>query len=467
MAEEQTKRLEELAPKDEFAAILREATRSVEDDLALEDAGWISLGAQAASPIDGAERVTNLKLSRLYYTKDPLAKQSIRLWTDYTFGRGLRWSVEDKHEATRKVLEAFWNAPTNQALLSARGQRLSSDKALVDGEIFFAIFLGAKGDAPKLRRIDPLEITEIISNPEDVEEVLYYRRDWTDAQGSSHTDYLRSTTNIKGESAKNAAGKEIQTTEGALVYHLALNTISQRGNPLLTPALDWIRQYRRFLASRIAIMLALTRFAWRTKVKGGQAAVDIIKAQTEGKEINAGSTVLENLGSDTTPIKTDSGAKNAYDDGRMIKLQVAAAVGFAEQYFGDISTGNLATAKTVELPILKMIQSYQDVWGDTYKAINEVVLAHAGIPPDKWYVDMAFPPIAPADVALIATALATILQALPELSASEDVKVIAMQTLGVNDPAEALKVLSEAVKANPGIELASAVKRFRESLKGC
>ena len=451
-----------LVPGGELEQIIREATAGVEAELKLEDEGWINLSADTGEIITSMERIANLKLSRLYYTKDPLARQAIRLWTDYTFGNGMTWQTED--EKAKKALEGFWDSKSNQAVLSAKGQRKSSDKLLVDGEVFFAIFLGGNGMAT-IRRIDPLEIAEIITNPDDIEDVRFYRRKWTDRQGSAHETIYRSTTNLKGEATQDALGVSIQKNDDALIYHLTYNTIDQRGNPLLLPALDWIKQYRRFLASRIAIMLALSKFAWRTKVKGGLAAVEAIKAKTHQQEIAAASQLLENEGVTTTPIKTETGASSAYQDGRMIKLQIAAAVGIPEQYFGDISIGNLATAKTVELPMMKMFQSYQKVWSNTYQDIDEVILEHNQVPADKWYVDRDFPTIAPADVAQAAKSLVDILTVMPEFAYSPDVQQIALLTLGINDPAEVLKQLEKEAKGNPDLALTKALKVFRESLQ--
>ncbi len=453
-------RLRDSAPRDELEILFREATASVEADLAIEDAGWINISSTTADVISSAERITNLQLSRLYSTKDPLGKQSIRLWTDYTFGSGM--TSHSDEEKTEEVRKSFWESKDNQSVLSARGQRKSSDKLLIDGEVFFAIFLGSEGKAT-IRWIDPLEITEIITDSDDKENVLYYKREWADAQSITHTTIYRSTTNIKGIGAKSAEGQHIAPTDDALVYHLTYNTITQRGNPLLLPALTWMKYYTKFLSSRIAVMLALAKFAWKTKVTGGQAQVDAIKAKTEGKEVNAGSQLLENMGSDTTPIKTETGASAAYQDGRMIKLQVAAAVGIPEQYYGDISIGNLATAKTVELPMMKMFQSYQKVWEDTYKDINEVVFDHNNIPEDKQYVDMDFPKIAPEDILAAAQAMVSILQALPALGDTDDVKQIALMYLGINDPAEVLDALGKT-EGTTEAQILRAVKQLREAL---
>ena len=203
----------------------------------------------------------------------------------------------------------------------------------------------------------------------------------------------------------------------------------------------------------------------KTKVKGGQAAVDAIKSKTHGKEVAAASTLLENLGSDTTVMKQETGSAGAYQDGKMIKYQICAAVGIPDQYFGDISGGSLATAKTVELPMMKMFQSYQKIWSDAYQDIDEIILEHNGVEDDKWYVDREFPAIAPADVAQAATAFTQILQVMPDLGDSPDVKQLAMMTLGVNDPKEALEQLSKESITNPSLALAKALKVFRETIK--
>ena len=140
MSDKEQIQLRELAPRDELEFLIREATESVEDELRLEDAGWQTISGQTGEVILPAQRIINLKLSRLYYTKDPLGKQSIRLWTDYTFGSGMTFRA--KEDDTQKVLAKYWKSPDNKNILSARGQRKSSDKLLVDGEIFFVQFLG-------------------------------------------------------------------------------------------------------------------------------------------------------------------------------------------------------------------------------------------------------------------------------------------------------------------------------------
>ncbi len=461
------------ARKTEFVSyeqMLQEATQSVEQQLRLEDQGWMLFGTSSWQVTSPNQRINYLKASRVYCLLEPLAVQSIRLHVDYTFGTGMASKAKD--EGTQEILEQYWNAPKNRAVLSANGQRKSCKKGLVDGEVFFVLYLGTSKNIPTIRWIDPLEITEIISDPEDRESVMYYRRVWFDPQGNSHDTIYRSSTNIKNLASIDATRKGVSATDEGVVFHLALNTNSQRGNPLLVSALDMMKQFRDFLSFRIAINKALSRFAWRLKVKGGAAAVEAQKSKLEVEDgaPEAGSTVAENEGANMTPIKTDSGAKNAEADAKLLKLQVFAAAGFPETYYGNVDAGNLATAKTAELPVIKMIQSEQQVWEDLYEDVDNTVLAHKGVSPDKWYVDRNWPPISPRDASEFAKAISEIVTAFPPFGQADAVMQAALSSLGIDDTAEVLENLKkveqeEEAKGNPDAAILRLTRALKEYLE--
>jgi len=446
----------------EFDEILKEATMQVEQALSLEDSGWINLSALTSNIIPADQRKTTVQEARLYSLKDPLASRAVHLMTDYSFGSGITWNAEDKN--ADKALSGFWYAPANQALFSAKGQRKSSDKLLIDGEIFLAVFLGPNGQAT-IRRINPLEITEFVTDPDDLENVRFYKREWSDTHGIPHISLYRSFQNIKNEPCRDSLWATVQKTDDALVYHLAINDLGQRGNSYLFPVLEWVKLYRKFLASRVAIVLALAIFVMKLKLAGGQTAVDAAKGKLHEQQIKSGSTWIENAGAELSQIKTDSGAGQAQQDGRMLKLQISAGTGWPEQYFGDISIGNLATAKTVELPVQKMCESYQSIWQGALEDIFDLVLEHNDIPEDKRYIDIDFPKVSEEAAASIAQSLSLISQVFPEFANSDDVKQIALMALGVNNVSEVLDKLKEIAKSDPNVILAKALRLFRESLK--
>ena len=74
----------------DFQQLLREAHAQIEEELSLEDAGFIRLGSGGYDSLTGYSRVDNLKKSRSYATFEPLARRSIQLYTDFTLGSGMK-----------------------------------------------------------------------------------------------------------------------------------------------------------------------------------------------------------------------------------------------------------------------------------------------------------------------------------------------------------------------------------------
>lgn len=67
----------------------------------------------------------------------------------------------------------------------------------------------------------------------------------------------------------------------------------------------------------------------------------------------AGSIITENQQVEHESFKIDSGAMGAEKDGQMIRSQISAATHFPQHYLGDIGSANLATATSMELPVLQ------------------------------------------------------------------------------------------------------------------
>ena len=330
---------------------IREAALSRADiELALEDANWIRLGKSAE--MDTISRRAVVERARLYWHRDPLAKQAVRLWTDYSVSTGMSFRAKD--EKAQTLLETFYKHRKNRKLLGPEGQRKSSHKLLIDGEVFFTFF---KGDPPLLRRIDPLQISKIITHPEDEETPIYYQRDFAIDTGGQVTRFYRDWALEKEEEdevagkVKNANGQAVdaeKVEQDVVLYHVPLDPLGNRGNSLLTPALDWLREHRRFMQARVAITQALARFVMKAKVKGGPATLEaarktLASALTQGSDTEtnppaaAGSTWFENQGMDLSAITRKSGAGEARNDSDMFKLMISAGVNIMLHYFGDPS----------------------------------------------------------------------------------------------------------------------------------
>ena len=455
-------------------SMLREYGMGLSDlELARDDLGWMRLGANTtATDLPAIMRVRTVELARINFLRDPLAKQAIRLWTTYSLGKGMTHKAADKK--AKEHLDTFWKNRANKKIFSAEGQRKSSDQLLVDGEIFFLIFLGVDADVT-VRKVDPLQIKEILYDTEDVDTPILYHREWVDLQGTTHREWYQDWAYDKPGIAIDAGRQLRMATQDAVIFHVAINTLGNRGYSLLTPALDWVKAHRKFLEARASITQALARFAWKGKVKGGASQVAAMKAQLKSafqggepsQETNpspaAASYWLENDAFDLQAMKFETGAKGAYDDGRMLLHQVCAAVGIMEHYFGDPKTGNLATTKAMELPMLKMFESYQIMWEDTYRVLFEIVLENCGMSKDKWYVDIDSPPIVEKDAPAILEAIGKALDAVPELNVEEIHKMI-LTVLGINDPDEILARLPKDAGAGAR-DLTKALGKYTKQIE--
>jgi len=444
-----------------FSTMFREAMSDVERDLALEDQGW-AVSSASTKAIPGTEQKSIVTRSRQCYYYYPLAKQGIRIWVNYTFGTGLEWSITEDGEESKASDEILrmWSSPSNACVFSTEGQYTSDRKLLVVGEAFFALFIGTEVN---VRLIDPLEITEIITDPDDAENVRIFKRLWTTSTGNSKEAYYPSIYNVKKEGALDSAGiKRTPDKNAPYIYHVKLDALYDRGVPLLTPILDWLKLYRRFMASRVAIMLALARFAWKVRVKGGATAVATEKGKFNDVMYQAGSTRIENEGADLQPIKTDTSSSQAAEDGRQLKLLIAAGLGIPEQYFGDISTGNLATAKTVELPMLKQFQTHQQLWADAYRTLFEFILERRKFDTSKLQIDIDFPAIAPEDSVAAVAAINQAVMAFPEFASSPEVQKLTLINLGLNNTDEILDNLTKVVGEVGIAKVLETIEKMKE-----
>src|SRR5450759_2618277 len=255
---------------------ISEAFTKADLELALDDRGWLTTSSHLIRELDPQTRKILLTKSRLYWHRDPLAHQAVRLWTDYALATGIEVNTEDA--AQQAAIVKFMRDKRKREVLSSEGQRKSSKKLLVDGEVFFAIF-GAAGEDKVMLRVDPMQITDIITDPDDEERILAYRRQLAD--GKTHLYYADWTADEEAralaEQQEGPNHETISLESGVVMYLLPFDAFGKRGNGLLFPVVDWTREHRRFMEARVAITQALSKYANKLTVKGGQALLDNIK----------------------------------------------------------------------------------------------------------------------------------------------------------------------------------------------
>lgn len=465
--------------------VLRE--RLAELELALEDQGWLRVAADGAhefSP-DGLRKIR--ALSRINYIKNPLINRAVTLQASYVFGQGINIGSKDK--ATNDFIQAFMDDPMNKAELTSHQSRILKEIDLeVLGNIYFVFFADASSDV-KVRTIPVDEIDDIICSPEDSKEPWYYKRSWsrrtfnvTNGEWLSEpqTDYYPDWRYEPAARLMAIAGRPIHWESP--VYHVKVGGMSgwKYGVPETYAALDWAKAYKEFLEDWSSIVRAYARFAWSLTVTGGRSGVAAAKTRLgttlgigNGGETNpapvAGATFITTPGQTMEPIRT-SGATTSAEDGRRLLLMVAAATGWPESFFGDVSVGTLATAKSLDRPSeLKMLDR-QTLWVGIHQDILEYARRKKGLVGgtdramkveggETPNIDVGFPPLLEHDVAesVKAIVMAATLDGKADagILPMEHVAKLLLDALGEDDIDEILKGMDFA--ASVAVPVAPAV----------
>lgn len=443
--------------------------------LALDEIGWQRLGGAPAdngNDLVDWDRVEIVKRARLYWHRDPFAKQAVRLYTAYCLGQGV--TVRHTQADAQGFLDRFRRDPLNAKVIGPLGLRRLSNKLLVDGEVFVAV-IAANPQRPQVRLLDCLLIGEIITNPDDAENVWYYRYDPPEQGGKAR--YYRAADAEWGDEGEEAARQRLGAKRAAAiaaglqdkvqVIHVAINSLGQRGYSLLCASLDWAKQLRKTMEDRATIVHAAAQFAYKKTVKGGASAVNALAAAqrtggpASGAAVSsgqdrrgpvAGATYARNDAVDLEQFKFDTQATNAAEDVRTFKLHFETGVGLPEHMFADGKNGTRATSTTMERPVELTLGEYQEVVVYLLEALYGEVLeagqyARTGL-------TVLTPPILRVDLPQYLTAIADLVEKLPAFNKPFLWKEI-LAAIGVKDVDAALRALQglPELEAGPPAEL--------------
>lgn len=412
--------------------------RIAELELALDDVGYERIGDSDFNKHFTKASIDKIAaMARVYWLKNPLIKRAVATQANYVFGQGVDVVAAD--EDVQTVVDAFMEDSKNRAELTGEQAMLTKETELqVTSNLFFTFFTDPLNGATRVRTIPLSEITRIIYNPDDSKEPWYYYRQWQQPKEPGSQKYemhqaMYPDINYmpKGGLPKHFNGIEVMALNP--VYHVKTNCLSdmEYGVSEIYAAIDWAKAYKDFLEDWYTIVKSLSKFAWKATSKSGATGMAQAKQVLEGA-INGGSNPMNSdlpgqaaqvwMSSDNFDLAPmpKSGATVAVDDGRRALLMVCAATGIYEHYFGDPSTGNLATAKAMEQPMLLMFQERQELWTDVFNTILGYVINQSALKPGgklrgvmsfndygESYVDMGetdrsvdvkFPPILQEDV---------------------------------------------------------------------
>lgn len=487
---------------------------------------WRLMSMQAEQEFSRSGLRDITEMARIMYLKNPLVQRGVDAKRFYVWGQGV--SVRAEAPEVTGVIRAFEEDGKNIVVLTSHQARMNAEVELqTDGNLFFVFFVNPATGRVRVRTMAFGEVEEKVCNPDDNREPWYYLRRWTErrmtAGGSREYE---SRVAWYPDWRYNPASKP-GTIDGQPVrwetpiYHVRVGGFSnwQFGISEIYDTIDWAMAYKEFLEDWASIVRAYRRFAFQLTTPGGRRGIAAAKTKLNTTFGNAsgsqaetnpppvvGSTFISGEGVNLAPVRT-SGATVSADDGRRLLLMVASSFGLPETFFGDVSVGTLATAKSLDRPTELAMTDRQTLWADVLGDIYRYVLLWAvkapsgalrglariertveeGVIEERviWNEDVdaaisvTFPPLVESDVSERVAAIvnaATLGQA-GTLAGTIDLPTLArmlLQALGVEDVDEIVERLfpdgevakePSAERSQADAQMVEALRELREALE--
>jgi hypothetical protein len=212
-----------------------------------------------------------------------------------------------------------------------------------------------------IRQLVPAHIAQIVTDPEDVERPVRY--------------LYRPPSRV---------GATESLTENWIpaeqISHFAVNKVSNalRGRGDLLPLLPWLRRYRQWLEDRVRQNRYKGAFIWHWSVEGaGKAEIERLRAEWAAAPPEPATALFTNEKETIKAIEPNIGAGDVRDDGRAIRLLIAAGAGIPEHYLAEGGNANRATAAEMGLPAIKRFQRRQEYFRQVVLTICTRVVAEA------------------------------------------------------------------------------------------
>lgn len=306
----------------------------------------------------------------LYY-KDPGARGIIDMMVNFVVGKDATVTPEDN---TDKVKD-YWKLFIKTNKFDMRFKELVR-RSFRDGESFLRFFkpkriTGIK--VPLVRFVEPDTINDINNKHTFGIETV---------KGDVETPLRYFVVNKKNQRTKVIEAKDM--------VHTKINVDSnvKRGISFLVGISKYIVKYASWLDDRIMLNKIRTMFAMVMKVTGisptafaekfSDVSRDAITGGTAEKRMpKPGSVLVATPGLDYEFKNLNIHAMDTGKDGRLIELQTAKGTGLTEYVVrADSSNSNYSSTMIAESPMVRMFESWQDVFEKPMKYIFEKVIEY-------------------------------------------------------------------------------------------
>lgn len=350
--------------------MLRESyTSMAQAVIAFDDAGWNPAGTPTAEGFTLTQLRDIASKTRENTEGNPLLKRGSGLRTSYIFGRGIQFSEQPPR------IKRFMELQQNQdVLFSPEAQVINERSHFTDGQFFVLGNVATK----TFQRIPFEQITAVVTNPDDEEDIWYYRRSWT-RKSSNLVSGTGADENLNiwypADTYNPQNGRYVARIENQPVdvnFRMFASRVNRRagniwGVPDAFPALPWAYAYNEYLKDGSRMLKALAMFAWQLKSKSKAGATSAAAAIANPGSV--GATAV--LGNEMELSSLPRASAVDLTDGRPLGSMVASAleVSVVALLSDPGTSGAYGTAQTLDVPTVKAMEARQHVWTLFYKRV--------------------------------------------------------------------------------------------------
>jgi len=332
------------------------------------------------------------------YHHDPIAKAIVQITRDFVIGNGYEMQC-DVTTPEGKLAAAAWKAFEEVNDLQLQMDQIC-DEISIYGEIMLwklphnqdkIIYRLNAGDTipmgiiPRVRLIDPSNIVEIVTYPEDITRPLFYV--WlTPTQWQMFTSGVGDGRPMDQASTQPSLKFIYRTIMADQILHFKVNSVSneKRGRSDYFPVLSYLKRLRDIVDFQLIALQKNAAWALDTEIDGDQTDIDnYIQDQASlGTIPPAGSEFVH-----STKIKrqyqANTGSSNINSDAFALALSmVCAGVGIPVSYLGTHLSGGTtkASALVATEPVAKKMEKRREVLKRILKKLWSYCMEQAGLP---------------------------------------------------------------------------------------
>lgn len=339
-------------------------------DLQKEEIGWRKLTGSTDRNLSPLKQERMIEIAFYLWENNPLANWIIEIIKDFILAEGLPY--EAKNKDVKAILDDFWYDPINR--MDLRFEKYVRELFMY-GELCFPAFTAEQTGKIRLGYVDPAQIKEVVTDPENVQMIIgIILKDSLGQAGKK----LKTILPDGAESilSKSAIALRESFSEDECFF-FAMNNVSNspRGRSELLSIADWLDAYEQFLFDYADKWPLLNTFVWDLLVKNGDNKT--IQEQIKSFTKKSGSIYGHNESVELKASTPDLKAIDAETGARLFRNHILSSKSIPEHWFGGGGDVNRATSVEMGTPAFKSLSSKQRYVKFILESIFECVISKA------------------------------------------------------------------------------------------